>query len=535
MTSALHDCTKPSAGSLHALGDNGRKARHLAIIGCVACLCATIPAHADTRDLDIAIFDPTPSTTGAGFQLQSPDVGSNGAWAARAILSYAHEPLILSAAPNDNTLIQHRVIFELGGAYAFADRFEVGAHMPLYVQSGENLTSPTMFGEPPASGAALGSLTIHGKARTSRYRNSAGLFVTGVGVAVGLPAESEQQFAGSGNTSLRVLGLASFAPTALASRFVVKANVGAVVRTTADFHDIHQTSGALWGLGASYRIRPDLAFAAELFGEIVPRGRREATGGAGVLSAMEALAGAHYRLQRHVDLGVAIGRGITGPGAPALQGLVEVTFSVSPAPLAAIIHLEDDDSDQDGMPDDADRCPDQPEDIDGFEDEDGCPDPDNDGDGIPDATDKCPNAAEDKDGFEDADGCPDPDNDRDGIRDDFDHCPNEPETINGIDDDDGCPDAGGGLVKIETDRIVVAAEPEFTRTGEIASSSFNALGQLAATLRAHPELTKIKVVALPQRARAVVNWLVQWGISADRLEVGSTTINKVNYLIEKRQ
>ena len=70
------------------------------------------------------------------------------------------------------------------------------------------------------------------------------------------------------------------------------------------------------------------------------------------------------------------------------------------------------DSDGDGIPDDEDKCPNEPEDKDGFQDDDGCPDPDNDGDGIPDAQDKCPNEPEDKDGFQDADGCPDPDNDR---------------------------------------------------------------------------------------------------------------------------
>lgn len=73
-----------------------------------------------------------------------------------------------------------------------------------------------------------------------------------------------------------------------------------------------------------------------------------------------------------------------------------------------------------------DRCPDEPEDLDGYQDEDGCPDRDNDGDGILDAvryvdgawiTDDCMvengrhvdcrNLAEDVDGFEDKDGCPD--------------------------------------------------------------------------------------------------------------------------------
>jgi OOP family OmpA-OmpF porin len=100
----------------------------------------------------------------------------------------------------------------------------------------------------------------------------------------------------------------------------------------------------------------------------------------------------------------------------------------------------DDDPDHDGIRGAADKCPNEPEDVDGFQDADGCPDPDNDGDGIPDKDDKCPNEAEDKDGFQDADGCPDPDNDGDGIPDKDDKCPNEAETKNGYQDADGCPD-----------------------------------------------------------------------------------------------
>lgn len=98
------------------------------------------------------------------------------------------------------------------------------------------------------------------------------------------------------------------------------------------------------------------------------------------------------------------------------------------------------DSDGDGVPDDRDRCPDQPEDRDGVNDLDGCPDLDNDGDGIPDDRDLCPNLAEDRDGFADDDGCPDLDNDGDGIPDARDRCPDQPEDVDGDADNDGCPD-----------------------------------------------------------------------------------------------
>jgi outer membrane protein OmpA-like peptidoglycan-associated protein len=87
-----------------------------------------------------------------------------------------------------------------------------------------------------------------------------------------------------------------------------------------------------------------------------------------------------------------------------------------------------------------DKCPTKPEDVDGFQDDDGCPDLDNDGDGIPDSKDLCPNEPEDFDGFQDNDGCPDFDNDHDGIPDSIDKCPNEPEDLDGFEDNDGCPD-----------------------------------------------------------------------------------------------
>ncbi|MCW5804649.1 MAG: OmpA family protein [Deltaproteobacteria bacterium] len=65
------------------------------------------------------------------------------------------------------------------------------------------------------------------------------------------------------------------------------------------------------------------------------------------------------------------------------------------------------DTDHDGIVDSLDKCPTEPEDKDGFQDDDGCPDPDNDGDGVPDAQDQCPTEAETKNGYQDEDGCPD--------------------------------------------------------------------------------------------------------------------------------
>ena len=101
------------------------------------------------------------------------------------------------------------------------------------------------------------------------------------------------------------------------------------------------------------------------------------------------------------------------------------------------------DNDMDGILDPDDKCPLIPEDADGVDDADGCPERnerDRDGDGILDENDKCPDNPEDHDDFEDKEGCPDVDNDKDGILDINDDCPNDPEDVDGFEDKDGCPD-----------------------------------------------------------------------------------------------
>jgi len=143
------------------------------------------------------------------------------------------------------------------------------------------------------------------------------------------------------------------------------------------------------------------------------------------------------------------------------------------------------DRDHDGILDNVDKCPDQPEDRDGFEDADGCPDPDNDKDGILDAADKCPNEPEDKDGFEDADGCPDPDNDKDGVLDTADKCPNEP----GPPDNDGCPKKFEHIV-VTQEKIELKQKIFFdTNKTTIQPRSFSLLDEIASVLKSRPTMT----------------------------------------------
>lgn len=190
----------------------------------------------------------------------------------------------------------------------------------------------------------------------------------------------------------------------------------------------------------------------------------------------------------------------------------------------------DPDDDADRVPDLRDHCPREPEDRDGVEDEDGCPDEDDDRDGVPDPRDGCPKVAEDADGFDDHDGCPDEDDDADGVPDRTDLCPREPETRNDYADDDGCPDED--QVRVVGERIVLDDRVHFEMNNAIIREvSFGLLGKLAKILREHPEYVHVEVQGhadargdeefnrkLSQaRAESVVEFLGKQGIQLGRL------------------
>jgi outer membrane protein OmpA-like peptidoglycan-associated protein len=151
---------------------------------------------------------------------------------------------------------------------------------------------------------------------------------------------------------------------------------------------------------------------------------------------------------------------------------------------------------------------------------------DQDGDGVGDAVDLCPKQPEDRDGFEDKDGCPDPDNDKDRITDVSDKCPNEPETYNGFSDDDGCPDKG--RIVVHKGRIEILDKIYFsTGSAAIKQVSLPIVGAIAATLLGNPQIKIIEVQGhassserdswslSAQRAGAVRAWLKRKGVSSE--------------------
>lgn len=192
--------------------------------------------------------------------------------------------------------------------------------------------------------------------------------------------------------------------------------------------------------------------------------------------------------------------------------------------------IPDLDNDLDLILDINDGAPLEPEDRDGFQDDDGIPDPDNDGDGILDVDDIAPNAPEDIDGCQDEDGVPDTDNDGDGIPDLTDACPDSAETRNGYQDEDGCPDDIPLPPIFNRDAFKLEEVTFETGSADLTSDSFSRLDSLAQSLQEFPNV-EIEIRGYTdnvgdananqrlseQRAESVRQYLISQGIAQNRI------------------
>lgn len=249
-------------------------------------------------------------------------------------------------------------------------------------------------------------------------------------------------------------------------------------------------------------------------------------------ATLEVVAGARYVGQYFfADLGVGVApidSGLTprwfGQLALGARGVLFEPNKPAPVPL---------DADNDGIMGEVDRCPNQAEDFDGFEDQDGCPDYDDDHDGVPDARDACPRAAEDMDGIQDSDGCPEADADADGVPDEADKCPLAPEDFDGFEDQDGCPEAGSidgrtrfRSLSLETITVSFALgsatldEGALAQVRDVARTLLDTEGGVMLVGHADeqgPDSRNDKLST--ERAEAVKKVLIEAGVGADRLSV----------------
>ncbi len=172
------------------------------------------------------------------------------------------------------------------------------------------------------------------------------------------------------------------------------------------------------------------------------------------------------------------------------------------------------DSDGDGVIDPKDECPKTP----GLAKYNGCPD--SDGDGVVDNKDNCPKVA----GPVANNGCPWPDADKDGTPDKDDLCPH----VAGPKDNKGCPK----ITKEEQAKLKEYAKVIYFKvnSAEFTKKTYPVLEAIIAIMKKYPASNfrieghtdstgsdEYNMKLSQRRADAVKSYLVEHGISADRL------------------
>ncbi|HEU4577783.1 MAG TPA: OmpA family protein [Polyangiaceae bacterium] len=483
----------------------------------------------------------------AGFELlgvSRPRVLPHLALRAAASFNYLTGPAVVADRTSGDTLrklVANREEAELGFALGIADRFQVSLMAPAVLHQraelpGQNLGTATSSG--------FGNPTIVPRAVIAGAGD--GPFALGVEVPVTLPLYDTPAYMGYDGWGVepRLLTEAQAGPV------VISTAIGALFKPEQRIFNIRDGNQLTYGLST---LVPDALkgwdFGAEFQGgtPLDRPGRSAETRG-------EVLIGARHRIDERLSVSTGGGAGVmSGVGQSGYRVFVSVGYAAS---LVGTPDAESEDSrksdcavhpglalppgcpppdsDHDGILDALDKCPNEAEDKDGFEDDDGCPDLDNDQDGLKDSEDGCPNEAEDRDGFKDADGCPEPDNDGDGILDAADKCPFDAEDEPG-EDADGCPKqmarlcpdgarptaTGECLAHIDAGLIQISEPVQFEEgTANLKDASRELLNQVVDILDANPGM-KVQVVGHTD----------SWGPRANNLELSRERARAVRYYL----
>jgi outer membrane protein OmpA-like peptidoglycan-associated protein len=299
-------------------------------------------------------------------------------------------------------------------------------------------------------------------------------------------------------------------------RVRVTMNAGMLTRENTSLGAVTISDEATWGVGLGIPLIEDgsrLDLLVESYGSLALEnlGEREGT-------PIEAIAGLKYHLPIGLYAGVAGGAGIAaGIGTPLVRVVGTVGYAAPPSAAA--------DTDGDGIDDDHDR--------DGADDAPIEPEVDDeDGDGIPRPADRCPREPEDVDGIEDHDGCPEDDADGDGVADGDDRGPTEPGRPR-AGECHGCPETCGQEEDVDVPEplaadVTISFSPDSSR---LSDADIDALEGVRDAMQAN-SAARVRLVGHAdssgsaalnmrlsvRRALAVRRWLTQNGVGGGRVD-----------------
>ncbi|WP_052374621.1 OmpA family protein [Chondromyces apiculatus] len=471
--------------------------RALSLLSVVSAVVHLIPdvsfaQPAAEGEFSVQRFEPAPGSKNY-LSVEGARMEAAVGWSAGVMFDYANRPFVVRSciseeecsqpnpATEDVAVVSDMFTWNLMGSVTPLKFLQIGLRVPLAYVNGSGFNPETGTAAQDGLGAfAVGDPTLEGKVRV--YGQPQDPVVIGAALDLSAPLgrlTAENSYVGN-SAPVRIGVRAIFDGAAGPLSF--GANVRAVILPATQRLGTTEIGPVelRYGVGLGYKVSEVFRVIAEGYGAT---GFKFSNSGQTGTNSLE-VDGAIQVQPLSMGLVLTAGGGagiLQGVGVPAFRALGGIAFVSEPG-----------DEDGDGIDDKNDDCPSQPEDKDGFEDDDGCPEDDNDRDGIPDVSDKCPLQAEVINGLADTDGCPDdvpdrdkdgipdendkcpdqagkvrtkefhgcPDKDEDGVPDPVDKCPDAPEDTDGFDDTDGCPDPDNDQDGIPDEQDECIDQPE---------------------------------------------------------------------------
>jgi hypothetical protein len=327
----------------------------------------------------------TPADSTATLWTDDTTILEDGGPVARVMAGYVHRPFVFVSDDGQRVpLLAHGAGLNVIAGYSI-DRFRASVDLPIWLSA----TTGSSAANSPG-GAGLGDLALDVKVvGLDREEDPVGLGAT---ARITLPTGKVGDVP-IGNPNLG-WELGAVADKEVAEGVLLAGNLGIRGSNKSEMTNVTLGDSLYFRFGGGYQINDDAGLSADLAGSFA-----FASFGNGASTPVEALIGGWGRASEDWVVRGGVGTGLSpGIGAPVAR----VVFGIGYEPPTVK------DGDLDGIADNMDGCPIDAEDLDLYEDADGCPELDNDKDGIADATDKCPLEAEDVDSWDDSDGCKDP-------------------------------------------------------------------------------------------------------------------------------
>jgi outer membrane protein OmpA-like peptidoglycan-associated protein len=416
------------------------------------------------------------------------------------------------------------------------DRLGIQVEFPVILyQAGHTTNVPDAGAPTTIAPQAVAPMDLRLDARLIAFRTETRNFKAGVGASVWLPTGNGYSYGGDGGAHGAVSISLEYDP----KKFFLVANTGLHFRPRNSVNDFVVQNEFTFGAGAFLPLRDNtVRLGLEIFGSTsISDGSTKAN------TPVEWMAEGRLALDQKKQLFAGLGGGtrMSAGYAPDFRivALIGGWFGIkdtdpgSPGKRFKAERYADHgaDTDKDGIPDDIDLCPNDPEDHKPPNPDDGCPAlPDRDGDGIPDVSDKCPDQPEDFDKIDDQDGCPEDDADKDGVPDAQDACPKEPGEPSSDPAKNGCPQF---IRRISgSSEIQILKQVEFqTGSAKILPRSFPILDEVVRLLKVNPDIKHLDVEGhtdnrgshelneklSADRAKSCMEYIIAHGIAAGRM------------------